>query len=139
MWTIGQLADGAGVKRSTIRYYQRVGLLKPTSRSPRGYRYYDRACLCRLRFIRAAQSIGFSLDDIRTLLRLREQERPSCDNVQSLIEHRLGDVIRQLNDLQHVREVLEQAREQCLQSADQDRCAVLETLDASTGRGPHDR
>lgn len=130
-FTIGKLAKAAGVKRSTIRYYQGVGLLEPASRSPRGYRYYDGACLERLRFIRAAQSTGFSLDDIHTLLRLRERNISPCQRVQSLIDSRLKDVEQQLASLRHVQRVLQNARQQCLQGEREDRCAVLETLEAS--------
>ena len=73
MLTIGRLAEQAGVPVSTVRYYERRGLLAPEERSPSRYRLYGPAVLRRLRFIRAAQRSGFTLEDIRRILALREQ------------------------------------------------------------------
>lgn len=133
-YTIGKLADAAGVKVSTLRYYEREGLLKAPARSPHGYRKYDRASLERLRFIRAAQAAGFSLGDIKSLLRLRDREQPPCDNVRDLIDSRLEDVQRQLADLHHVQAVLREARERCEAGEAQRTCAVLDRLDAAAGK-----
>jgi len=129
--TIGELADAGHVKRSTIRYYERAGLLQPTSRSPHGYRRYNRTSLERLRFIRTAQAGGFSLEDIRTLLRLRDRDRPPCENVRDLIDTRLKEVERQLTDLRHVRQVLRDARQRCESGQVDQTCAVLDQLDAA--------
>lgn len=127
--TIGKLADAAGVKVSTLRYYEREGLVKPTSRSPHGYRQYDEASLERLRFIRAAQAAGFSLDDIKSLLRLRDRDDTPCETVRDLIDARLGDVKRQLTDLRHVQRVLRDARRRCEEGEARKTCAVLDRLD----------
>ena len=77
--TIGQLADSVGVATSTLRYYEREGLLRPCGRSRADYRLYDAAAIDKLRFIRSAQSVGFSLNDIKALLSL--DERTGCDKV----------------------------------------------------------
>jgi len=134
--TIGALADAAGVKRSTIRYYERQGLLQPPARSPHGYRWYDSEALERLRFIRAAQAAGFSLDHIRTLLRLRERDAAPCRQVRDLIDDRLREVERELAELHHVRRELRHARARCLAGEPRDRCAVLSSLsDRASGEG----
>lgn len=126
--TIGKLARAANVPVSTVRYYERSGLLRPESRSDGNYRLYGDEALERLRFIRAAQGAGFTLDDIMTLLRLRDGEVSPCDEVRGLIEDRLTDLEERLRDLQHVQGALKGFRDLCLNSGDQ--CRVIEELDA---------
>ena len=79
--TIGEIAKTVGVATSTLRYYERAGLLAAPARSAARYRVYDEASLQRLRFIRAAQAVGFTLDDIRLLLSLNSDA--SCRDVQA--------------------------------------------------------
>lgn len=126
--TIGKLAAAAGVKRSTVRYYELENLLGPAGWSAHGYRQYDAASLERLAFIRAAQSAGFSLEDVRALLRLRDRPAAPCDRVRGLIDGRLENVERQLDDLRRVRDVLRDACRECLRGEPREVCAVLEDL-----------
>jgi MerR family copper efflux transcriptional regulator len=114
MWTIGQVASAVGVATSTIRYYEREGLLPRPPRTAAGYRLYDPSALERLRFIRTAQSVGFSLEDVRALLAL--DHRSSCNQVQRLIEARLADVLRRIGELEHVRDTLAAALDRCRKS-----------------------
>src|SRR5260370_6463702 len=88
-YTIGQLANAAGVPSSTVRYYERVGLVKPSGRSDGNYRLYGEEALERLRLIRAAQATGFTLDDVTLMLSHRHASTSSCREVQGLIESRL--------------------------------------------------
>ncbi|MBI1373371.1 MAG: MerR family transcriptional regulator [Phycisphaera sp.] len=127
-YTIGELAKAADVPTTTVRYYERAGLLPPAGRSKANYRLYDNASLERLRFIRAAQMSGFSLDDISVMLELNEQPRGACDSVQELIEHRLAGVRKKLDDLQHVETVLKSALRSCRKGEGQKACAVLSRL-----------
>src|SRR4051812_7515770 len=90
--TIGQLARLAGVPTSTVRFYERAGLLRPDARSGGNYRHYGDAAVGRLRFIRSAQATGFSLGDIRELLSLTHAEEAPCDEVLALTKQRLADV-----------------------------------------------
>lgn len=131
-YTIGELAEEAGVPSTTVRFYERAGLLPPTGRSKANYRQYDDASLERLRFIRAARMSGFSLDDISTMLELNEQPRGACDSVQELIEHRLADVRKKLDDLQRVETVLKSALRSCRKGEGQKTCAVLSRLREET-------
>lgn len=128
--TIGKLASNEGVNASTLRYYERAGLLKPASRSPRGYRLYDSASQERLRFIRTAQATGFSLDDIKALLRLRGRSDPPCDMVCDLADARLEHIERQLANLRRLRQVLRDARQRCEASEARHTCAVLDQINA---------
>ena len=85
--TIGELANAAGVPSSTVRYYERAGLLRASARSASNYRLYSEQDLQRLRFIRAAQATGFTLLDVTQLLR-----PAACGKVQDLIEERLKEI-----------------------------------------------
>ena len=134
-FTIGELARLAGVPTSTLRYYERAGLVKPSGRSEGNYRLYGEADLEHLRFIRAAQATGFALDDIRALLDHRHATVSSCHEVQELIRHRLEEVER-MADLQHVEEVLRDALATCRQTERPGHCEVIEQLDHTAGFPP---
>ncbi len=122
--TIGQVAKTLDVPISTLRYYERKGLLPPTDRSRSGYRMYDEAAVERLAFIRSAQAVGFTLEDIRELLRLDEDT--SCKEVQGLLERRLAEVKTKLVDLNRVRAALSAALATCRES--RRGCGVLTNL-----------
>ena len=122
--TIGEVARAVGVATTTLRYYEREGLLSPTDRSRAGYRLYDDEAVQRLEFIRAAQAVGFTLDDIRALLELNGDS--SCQQVQALIERRLAEVDEKLADLARVRSTLADALHRCLGS--KKGCAVVADL-----------
>lgn len=127
-YTIGQLARAADVPTTTVRYYERVGLVRPQDRSEGNYRLYGDESLESLKFIRSAQSVGFTLDDVKTLLSMRHRAAASCRQVQSVIEERLADVDRRLKDLRHVRKVLKTTLGKCRENEPQGRCIVIESL-----------
>ena len=87
---IGEVAERCGVNTTTIRYYETAGLLPEPDRTPSGYRDYDDATVARLGFIRAAQTIGLHLGEIREVLALRERGEAACPHVIALIEQRAG-------------------------------------------------
>lgn len=125
--TIGQIAGSVGVATSTLRYYEREGLLKPAGRSGAGYRLYDPASVERLRFIRTAQAVGFALEDIKALLAL--DERTSCKKVRGVIEDRLVEVVRRVAELKGVERTLKAALNRCKRS--RKGCQVLLDLRGS--------
>jgi MerR family mercuric resistance operon transcriptional regulator len=131
-YTISQLARAAEVPPSTLRYYERVALLEPEDRSQGNYRLYTAESLRRLRFIRAAQAIGFTLDDVKLLLGTKDRSTPSCQEVQHLVEQRLEDIDKRLRDLRHVRTVLRTALEKCRMTEREGCCHVLESLRSSS-------
>ena len=110
--SIGQLAQSAGVPTSTVRYYERSGLLRPDDRSRSNYRLYDGASLDRLRFIRSAQGVGLSLKEVAELLRLTGDESP-CDEVMAALRRQLEDVRAKLRDLKRVERTLTAALNDC--------------------------
>ncbi len=105
-YTIGQLAELIDVPTSTLRYYERRGLLDPLNRTSGNYRIYGAESVERLYFIRAAQATGFTLDDVLTALSFREGSRAPCSEVQHVIEERLQDVDKKIADLRRVNRVL---------------------------------
>ena len=135
-YTIGELARHAGVPTSTLRYYERAGLLKPSGRSDGNYRLYGDADLERLRFIRAAQATGFALDDVTALFDHRHATASACHEVQELIRHRLEEVKRRMDDLRHIKEVLKGALATCQKTENPGHCEVIDQLDHTTGVPP---
>ncbi|MFQ5731903.1 MAG: MerR family transcriptional regulator [Planctomycetaceae bacterium] len=129
-YTISQLAKAGDIPTTTLRYYERVGLLEPEDRSAGNYRLYTDDSLRKVKFIRAAQGIGFTLDDIRTLLSAEDGEVPRCCDVQPLIEDRLADVKVRLRDLQDVKRVLQSALRKCKRSRPNAPCQVVASLQA---------
>ncbi len=103
--TIGRLAQAAGVNLDTVRYYERSALMPEPRRSDAGYRLYSDQDLERLKFIRGAKSLGFSLNEIRHLLDLVDSEGDRAE-VRALAATRLEDMDRQLDEIQQARTVL---------------------------------
>lgn len=106
---IGQLAREVGVKVDTVRFYERSGLLPKAERTAAGYRAYDAAALKRLRFIKQAQALGFSLDEIKRILNLRGQGAATCRCVVGIAEATLSDTEEKLRELQEFHDRLKQA------------------------------
>ena len=105
---IGQLAKLAGVKPDSVRFYERSGLLPKPRRLVSGYRVYDEAALRRLRFIKRAQSLGFSLGEIKRILSLRGEGKTTCRCVLGIAEATLSDTENKLKELQTFRDALRQ-------------------------------
>ena len=103
---IGDLAERAGVATPTIRYYESIGLLKPAARSSGGYRRYSEHTVEELRFIRKAQALGFSLDEIGEILTLSRSGKAPCAEVLSLAHQHLAAVDERLRQLQSFRDQL---------------------------------
>jgi len=124
--SIGELARRVGVAGSTLRYYERRGLLRPDGRTSANYRVYGPESLERLQFIRAAQAGGLSLEDIHTLLGFSDGHVAACEEVLAVIESRLGHVKRQVDDLRTVQSALERLREACSSAENSDECPAME-------------
>ena len=130
-YTIGQLARAAGVPTTTLRYYERAGLVRPTTRGDNTYRLYDAQTLDVIRFIRAAQAAGFTLNDVRTLLALHAGDLALCKDVQPLIAKRLVGVSQRLKELRQIQRLLQTFLAQC-RAQDQDTlCHVVDTLSSA--------
>jgi len=127
---IGTIAKRAGVSIDTIRYYEKSGLLSPATRLASGYRRYDELQLRRLRFIREAQALGFSLNDVRDLLGLSRQR--DVTRVKRAAEKKLEDVKQRIASLERVRTALSELIAACPGHGRAQDCPILKAL----GGGP---
>ncbi|HJU25040.1 MAG TPA: heavy metal-responsive transcriptional regulator [Rhodanobacteraceae bacterium] len=131
--TIGSLARAAGVGIDTIRYYEREGLLPPPRRRDSGYRDYDRGTVERLRFIRRAKTLGFTLDDIRELLALSVDHERGVRDVKRRAETRLAELERRIRELQGMRRGLKRLIAQCPGRGEPGKCPILGALNEDHG------
>lgn len=127
--TVGQIAAAAEVSAQTVRYYERRGLLPMPPRSASGYREYEQGHLRRLRFIRRAQMLGFSLDEIQELLKLRVRNASTCASVERRTRDKITVVDGKLTELQRLRDTLEGLAQSCRVRRPTSECPVLESLD----------
>ncbi len=127
---IGKLADRTGVNIETIRYYERVGLLPPPPRTEGGHRAYDGHHVQRLAFIRRSRELGFSLNDIRTLLQLADRSDPACATVREVTLRHLADVRSKIASLRKLEGALKDMTNACTPGK-QLSCPIIETLSAS--------
>ena len=125
---IGELAEAAGVPTSTVRFYERRGLITPAGRSDSNYRLYGTASLERLRFIVAAKDAGFALADVRALLDFSDGVTAPCREVQTLIEDRLRKTRAQRERLEEVDRRLSSWLRSCRRAENAGRCDVVDRL-----------
>ncbi len=142
--TIGALARRAGVGVETVRFYEREGLLARPIRPGRGYRKYPESAIERIHFIRHAQSLGFSLEDIAGLLALRLTAGASCAAVRGRAAAKLADVEARIAKLEEIRCALEKLVAACPGRGALATCTILEALEASapttlSAQGPRHR
>ena len=132
---IGELATRCGVSRDTVRFYEREGLLPRPRRTASQYRVYGEADAGRLLFIRRAQAIGLTLDDIRELIRFEELRTPGeCRRVAGLLRQRIEAIDRKLVELKAFRRQLAEGLQRC-ESAEGEACPVVLDL-ARAGARP---
>jgi MerR family copper efflux transcriptional regulator len=127
--TIGQVAAAAAVNIQTIRYYERRGLFATPRRTASGYRQYAEDAVTRLRFIKHAQKLGFSLKEIQELLALRVRHSAACDSVERKTRQKIELVDRKIRVLGRIRDTLEQLAAACASRRPTDDCPILEALE----------
>ncbi len=132
--TIGQLARRAGVGVETVRFYERRGLIEEPPRDPAsGYRRYPEGAVARIRFIRHAKDLGFSLKEIDELLRLRIDPSTSCEEVLRRAETKIADIEAKVAILRRMKAVLEDlvraCRETCRTPSSRMHCPILDALE----------
>lgn len=124
--TIGRIAEAAGVNVETVRFYQRLGLLAEPPRPPGGVRRYGGEFVARLRFIKRAQQLGFSLAEIQRLLVLEDPQ--SCGKARSLAAEKLALVEARIADLDRMRGVLKELVARCDVRRGKVACPIIATL-----------
>ncbi len=132
---IGRLAKNTNTNIETIRYYERVSLLPAPPRSAGGYRLYGTEHLKRLNFIRRARALGFSIGEVRTLLRLADERKRPCAEVRVVAEAHLADVRTKIADLKAMERVLKDTVARCADGTGS-HCPLIDALyrDATSGR-----
>lgn len=124
---IGVLSRRTGVNIETVRYYERIGLLPLPARSEGGHRMYGIGHLKRLGFVRKARDLGFTIEEIRTLLRLVDERDQPCAEAREVASKHLADVRGKIADLEKMEAVLAEVVEQCARDTTPE-CPLLEAL-----------
>ncbi len=126
--TIGQLAGQAGVNVQTVRYYERRGLLTPVARRESGYREFLPIDVRRIRFIKNAQRLGFTLQEITDLLQLRIADEEACESVRDRAESKIKEISVKLSELRRMKKTLETLVLACEDRRMTDECPILDAL-----------
>ena len=126
--TIGKLSELTGVNIETIRYYERTKVLPAPARTESGRRVYQLADIRTLAFLRRARELGFSLDEIRALLRLGGPEKASCRDVRRIAAHHLDHIRAKISDLRKLERLLAKTVAQCTGTT-APLCPVIDILD----------
>jgi len=129
--TIGRLAKAAEVNVETIRYYQRVGLVIEPVKPLEGFRVYSDETINRIRFIKRAQKLGFSLQDIAHLLELGEGH---CSDVREQAETKLKQIEAQIKDLQSMRKTLKKLITECNSGNESGCCPIVQSLTENSAK-----
>lgn len=138
--TISKAARAAGVGVETVRFYERRNLIVRPSKPPDGgFRRYPPETIERIRFIRQAQGLGFSLREIEELLSLRADPASDCGQVRERAVAKLGDVQRKIGELQRFRRALEELIAACPGRGALRACSIMEALAAGAASRPHQR
>jgi MerR family copper efflux transcriptional regulator len=127
--SIGQIARLAAVGVQTIRYYEREGLVEEPPRNESGYRQYSPETAVRIRFIRHAKELGFSLKEIKDLLSLRADSAASCADVRERATAKVSDIEAKMQSLARMREVLLRLTATCTGTGPTSQCPILDALD----------
>jgi MerR family mercuric resistance operon transcriptional regulator len=131
----GEVARQGGVNLETIRYYERRGLLPKPPRTSSGYRTFGVDAVRRLRFIKHAQALGFSLKEIKELLALRVDARTSCADVRKRAQAKIADIEQKLRALRAMKRALVRITATCVGRGPVSACPILESLEEENRKG----
>ena len=134
---IGELAQRAGVRIDTVRYYERQGLLPAPQRQASGYRRYEDSDVARLRFVRRAKALGFTLIEIRELLALSGRREDDMGGLKAASSEKLADVEAKLAELKRIRDGLKTLVASCPGHGALEQCPILNALDEDASDEGH--
>ena len=126
--TIGKLSKMAGVTNDTVRFYERYGLIEPVSRSESNYRLYQEEDAVRLRFIKRAKELGFTLNEIKELLALSHDPNATKADVKHRTEQKVDDIKQKIHDLSRILTALEHLVETCDGHGSVEECPIMKSL-----------
>jgi MerR family copper efflux transcriptional regulator len=127
--TVSQVAERGGINLQTVRYYEREGLLTPVSRNEAGYRIFSSAQVRRIRFIKRAQELGFSLKEIKDLLSLRIEAHTTQGDIRKRTRAKIAEVEQKILHLQAIHASLLRMAKDCSGCGSLKDCSILESLD----------
>lgn len=125
---VGEVARRAGVNLQTVHYYERRGLLPKPPRTGANYRAFPEEAVQRVRFVKRAQKLGFTLKEIQELLSLRAEPRTRCADVRERAEAKVQDMERRIRSLQAMRRALRKLIGECMGNGPVSRCPILDAL-----------
>ncbi|GJL52952.1 MAG: Hg(II)-responsive transcriptional regulator [Nitrospirales bacterium] len=128
---IGQVAKRAGVNVETIRFYERKGLITQPPTNTGGYRQYPKEAIARIRFIKRAKELGFSLTEVLELLTLQTNPQATCADVKSRAEDKISTIHGRIKDLQKMRRSLERLAAACKGSGPLDECPIIDCFETN--------
>lgn len=132
-FTIGTLSRETGVAADTLRWYERQGLLPAPQRRPSGYREYDEAAVRRVRFVRGAKELGFTLEEIAQLLRLQDDREHGVDGIRRQAQARLAELDARIARMTAMRDELAVLVAACPGEGAPEACPILERIQAESG------
>jgi MerR family copper efflux transcriptional regulator len=133
--SIGQVADAVGVNIQTLRYYERVGLMPAPKRSRAGYRLYTEDTVRMVSFVKRAQELGFTLREVKELLKFRTAGLQKRDGVRAAAEAKVADIDARIQDLTAIRAALSSLLRTCACQSTKPECPILEALEKKTNAG----
>lgn len=137
---IGELSRSTGTAVETIRYYEREGLLPGTVRTEGNFRVYGAAHLERLQFVRHCRGLDMSLDEVRVLLRFKDDPASDCGDVNALLDEHIEHVSQRIRELRALEKQLKALRDRCPASQDAGHCGILSGITAAaTAEHPAER
>ena len=131
--TIGRLAKAAGVGVETVRFYERQGLLAEPTRRSSGYRHYGESAVARLQFIRRAKDLGFTLNEIKSLLELRRDPNSTAADVRRQARQKIEEIDVKLRSLQQIRAALMRLVEECHGCGPLSECPIVDAMEHGPG------
>jgi MerR family copper efflux transcriptional regulator len=132
--TIGKVARKAGVGIETVRFYERSGLIDEPPRKGSGYRQYPKSVISRLRFIKRAKELGFSLREIKELLSLRVEPTTTCADIRDRAQAKIADIEGKILSLERIKEVLTELTTSCSGVGPVSECPIVEALEREERR-----
>lgn len=133
--SIGQVADAVGVNIQTLRYYERVGLMPAPKRSKAGYRLYTEDAVRMVSFVKRAQELGFTLREVKELLKFRTAGLQKRDAVRAAAEAKVADIDARIHDLTAIRAALSSLLKTCSCQGTKPECPILEALEKKARAG----
>lgn len=132
---IGEVASRADINKETVRYYEKRDLIPRPDRRRSGYRIYTQRHIDQIRFIKRAQELGFTLNEIRELLELRINEDTTCSDIKKEAELKYGDVQKKIKDLVRIKEILIDLIDSCAGEGAKGDCPILNALEGENKAG----